>query len=151
MKKVKLPTGATVPAFGLGTWRMGDEPGAREEELATLRLGLDSGACLIDTAEMYGSGRAEELVAEAISGRREEVFVVSKVLPENASRQGTKAACQRSLRRLGTNRIDLYLLHWRSTVPLSETIEAFLGLQQAGDILSYGVSNLDIREMKELW
>src|SRR5256885_758881 len=129
MKTVRLPTGERVPAFGLGTWRVGDDPSMRQEEIATLRLGLELGASLIDTAEMYGNGRAEELVGEAIDGRREEVFMVSKVLPENASRQGTKAACRRSLRRLGTDRIDLYLLHWSGSVPLSETLEGFMELQ----------------------
>ncbi len=151
MKTVNLPSGETVPAFGLGTWHMGDEPGARREEVATLRLGLDLGARLIDTAEMYGDGRAEELVGEAIAGRRHEVFLVSKLLPSNASRRGAVAACERSLRRLKTDRLDLYLLHWRGDVPLSETVEAFVALQHAGKIRHYGVSNLDLEEMKELW
>jgi diketogulonate reductase-like aldo/keto reductase len=151
VKTVKLPSGEGVPAFGLGTWHVGDDPTKRKEEIATLRLGLDLGASLIDTAEMYGNGRAEELVAEAIAGRREDAFLVSKVLPENASRRGTVAACQKSLRRLKTDRIDLYLLHWRGSVPLSETMESFMELQQAGKILHYGVSNLDLAEMQELW
>lgn len=151
MKTVRLPSGERVPAFGLGTWRMGDDPDLRDEEVAALRLGLDRGARLIDTAEMYGEGRAEELVAEAIQGRRDEVFLVSKVLPQNASRRGAVAACERSLRRLKTGRLDLYLLHWRGGVPLSETIEAFMELQQAGKIRHYGVSNLDLAEMRELW
>jgi diketogulonate reductase-like aldo/keto reductase len=119
MKKVALPSSERVPAFGLGTWHVGDDPSCRAEEIATIRLAIDSGATLIDTAEMYGDGRAEELVGEAIVGRRDEVFLVSKVLPHNASRKGTIAACQRSLRRLGTDRIDLYLLHWRGSVPLA--------------------------------
>jgi diketogulonate reductase-like aldo/keto reductase len=135
----------------MGTWQMGDDPAARAEELATLRLGLDLGASLIDTAEMYGSGRAEELVAEAIQGRRDKVFLVSKVLPSNASRAGTNKACERSLRRLKTDRLDLYLLHWPGAVPISETLEAFLDLQQAGKIRYYGVSNLDFDEMEALW
>src|SRR5436309_1859247 len=151
MKTVRLPTGERVPAFGLGTWRMGDNPSTRQEETATLRLGLELGASLIDTAEMYGDGRAEELVGEAIKGRRDETFLVSKVLPENASRHGTIAACQRSLRRLETDRIDIYLLHWRGTMPLAETVEAFLELQQVGKIRAFGVSNLDLAEMQELW
>ena len=151
MKKIILPSGERVPAFGLGTWHIGDETVKRKEEVATLRLGLDRGASLIDTAEMYGGGRAEELVAEAIEGRREEAFLVSKVLPENASRRGTVGACHRSLRRLKTDRIDLYLLHWRGTVPLCETIEAFIELQQAGHIRYYGVSNLELADMQELW
>src|SRR5437016_1416889 len=124
MKRVLLPCGEWVPAFGLGTWRMGDDPAARKLELAALRLGLDLGASLIDTAEMYGDGRAEELVAEAIAGRRDEVFLVDKILPSNASRQGVRAACEGSLRHLNTDRIDLYLLHWPGRVPIAETIAA---------------------------
>ena len=151
MKIVRLPTGEQVPAFGLGTWCMGDNPATRHEEIATLRLGLDLGASLIDTAEMYGDGRAEELVGNAIKGRRDQTVLVSKVLPQNASRQGTIAACNRSLRRLQTDRIDIYLLHWRGTVPLAETVEAFVELQQAGKIRNFGVSNLDLTEMQELW
>jgi diketogulonate reductase-like aldo/keto reductase len=151
MKTVKLPSGETVPALGAGTWHMGDDRAKREEELATLRLALDLGVRLIDTAEMYGDGRSEELVGEAIKGRREEAFLVSKVLPQNASRAGTMAACQRSLRRLQTDRLDLYLLHWRGNVPLSETMAAFVDLQQSGQIRYYGVSNLDLEDMQELW
>ena len=151
MKTTALPSGEHVPAFGQGTWHVGDDPSNRSEEIATLRLGLDLGARLIDTAEMYGGGRAEELVAEAIAGRREEAFLVSKVLPENASRRGTVIGCQNSLRRLKTDRIDLYLLHWRGSVPFSDTIEAFLELQQAGKIRYFGVSNLDLAEMQEFW
>src|ERR1041385_2544361 len=109
MKTVRLPSGENVPAFGMGTWRMGDDAATQREELATLQLGLDLGATLIDTAEMYGDGRAEELVGKAIAGRRDKVFLVDKVLPSNASRQGTIAACDRSLRQLKTDRIDLYL------------------------------------------
>jgi diketogulonate reductase-like aldo/keto reductase len=130
---------------------MGDDPGARAEELATLRLGLDLGARLIDTAEMYGDGRAEELVGAAIAGRRGDAFIVSKVNPHNATRTGAIAACERSLRRLGTDRIDLYLLHWRGSVPLAETLDAFMTLQRDGKIRHYGVSNLDLTDMKELW
>ena len=140
-----------MPAFGLGTWHVGDDPAARNEEIATLRLGLDRGAKLIDTAEMYGDGRAEELVGLTIAGRRQEVFLVDKVLPSNASRRGVVAACERSLRRLKTDRIDLYLLHWRGNVPFSETVTGFMELQRAGKIRWYGVSNLDLGEMKELW
>jgi aldehyde reductase len=146
-----LPSGEQVPAFGLGTWNIGDTRAQRAEEIATLRLGLDAGAALIDTAEMYGDGRSEELVGEAIAGRRDEVFLVTKVLPENASRQGVPAACERSLRRLKTDRIDLYLLHWRGSVPLAETMGAFAALQKAGKIRHYGVSNLDLAAMQELW
>ena len=129
---------------------MGDARAEYEEEVATLRLGLDLGVKLIDTAEMYGDGRAEELVGEAISGRRDEVFLVDKVLPSNASRRGTVIACDRSLRRLKTDRIDLYLLHWPGNVPLSETVTAFEDLQQSGKIRHFGVSNLDVDQMKEL-
>ena len=151
MKTVTLPSGECVPAFGLGTWHMGDDPATRKEELATLRLGLDSGARLIDTAEMYGDGRAEQLVGETIRELREEVFVVDKVLPSNASRRGTITACERSLRRLKIDRIDLYLLHWRGNVPFAETVAAFIELQQTGKIQYYGVSNLDLKDLKELW
>ena len=151
MKTVALPSGERVPAFGLGTWNLGDDAAARAEEIATLRLGLDSGAVLIDTAEMYGDGRSEELISEAIAGRRDEVFLVSKVYPQNASAQAMSAACERSLRRLKTDRIDLYLLHWRGNVPLAETLQAFLRLRQAGKIRHYGVSNLDLKDMRSLW
>ena len=151
MKTVTLPSGERVPAFGLGTWNLGDDPATRAEEMATLRLGLDSGARLIDTAEMYGDGRSEELIAEAIAGRRDEVFLVSKLYPHNASAQAALAACERSLRRLKTDRIDLYLLHWRGSVPLAETLQAFMRLKEAGKIRHYGVSNLDLGDMRELW
>lgn len=151
MNLVTLPSGERVPAFGLGTWNMGEEPSARGEELATLRLGLELGATLIDTAEMYGEGRTEELVGEAIAGRREQVFLVSKVLPSKASRRGVVTACEQSLRRLRTDRLDLYLLHWRGEVPFAETIAGFTELQRAGKIRYYGVSNLDLGEMKEWW
>src|SRR5512133_1084846 len=151
MKTVTLPSGERVPAFGLGTWTLGDDRAARAEEIATLRLGLDSGATLIDTAEMYGDGRSEELIAEAIAGRRDEVFLVSKVYPHNASSKGLPEACERSLRRLRTDRLDLYLLHWRGGVPLAETLRAFRRLKDAGKIRHYGVSNLDLGDMQELW
>ena len=129
---------------------MGESAAARAEELASLRLGLDLGLTLIDTAEMYGEGLAEELVGEALAGRRDEAFIVSKVYPHNATRKGTIAACERSLRRLKTDRIDLYLLHWRGNVPLAETMQAFGALRQAGKIRHYGVSNLDLADMQEL-
>jgi len=151
MKPITLPSGEKAPAFGLGTWHMGDDAAAHREEVATLRLGIELGATLIDTAEMYGSGRAEQLVGEAIAGQREKVFLADKVLPSNASRRGTVTACERSLRRLKTDHIDLYLLHWRGEAPFSETIAAFLELQQAGKIRRFGVSNLDLAEMKEWW
>ena len=151
MRTVALPSGEHVPALGLGTWHLGEHPNTRAEEIATLRLGLDLGVTLIDTAEMYGDGRAEALIAEAVGDRRDEVFLVSKVLPQHASRRGTVAACEGSLRRLGTDRLDLYLLHWRGGVPLAETMEAFVALQRAGKIRHYGVSNLDLDDMLELW
>ena len=150
MNTVILPSGKRVSALGLGTWHLGDVRATRAEEIATLRLGLDLGSTLIDTAEMYGEGRSEELVAEAIEGRRDEVFLVSKVSPHNASRKGAVAACERSLARLRTDRIDLYLLHWRGNVPFAETLEAFVALQKAGKIHHFGVSNLDLADMQEL-
>lgn len=150
MKTVPLPSGERVPAFGQGTWHLGERPATRAEEIATLRLGLDLGATLIDTAEMYGEGQSEKLIAEAIDGRRDEVFLVSKVYPHNVSRQAAVAACERSLRRLNTDRLDLYLLHWRGEVPLAETMQAFLALQRAGKIRHYRISNLDLADMQEL-
>lgn len=150
MRKTKLPSGEAVPVLGQGTWYMGDEPHRRAEEIATLRLGLDLGMSLIDTAEMYGDGASEKLVGEAIAGRRDDVFLVSKVLPGNATRSGTIAACERSLKRLGTDRIDLYLLHWRGRTPFAETIAAFEALQDAGKIRHWGVSNMDVGDMQEI-
>jgi diketogulonate reductase-like aldo/keto reductase len=151
MKTVTLPSGETVPALGMGTWQMAGDRARRAEEVAALRLGLDRGLTLIDTAEMYGEGAAEELIAEAIGGRRDEVFLVSKVYPHNASRQGAIAACERSLKRLKTDRLDLYLLHWPGSVPIADTVAAFAELQQAGKIRHYGVSNFDAADMAELW
>jgi diketogulonate reductase-like aldo/keto reductase len=151
MKRVVLPGGERVAAMGQGTWQLATKRAARAEEVGTLRLGLDLGASLIDTAEMYGEGAVEELVGEAIAGRRDEVFLVSKVYPHNASKRGTAEACSRSLRRLRTDRIDLYLLHWRGQVRVEETIEAFLALQQQGKIRHFGVSNFDVHDMTELW
>ncbi|HVY06562.1 MAG TPA: aldo/keto reductase [Burkholderiales bacterium] len=150
MKTVTLPSGEQVPALGQGTWNMGDHRGTRAEEIASLRLGLDLGLTLIDTAEMYGEGKSEELIAEAIAGRREEVFLVSKVYPHNASRMGVVAACERSLARLRTDRIDLYLLHWRGNLAFRETLEGFQALKKAGKVRHYGVSNLDLDDMKEI-
>jgi diketogulonate reductase-like aldo/keto reductase len=147
---IELPSGEAVPVLGQGTWMMGEDTRRRADEVAALRLGLDLGMTLIDTAEMYGTGGAEEVVAEAIAGRRDEVFLVSKVLPENSSRRGTIAACDRSLRRLATDRIDLYLLHWRGSPPLRETLEAFDALVRAGKIRHWGVSNFDAADMAEL-
>src|SRR5215212_1076007 len=151
MRTVMLPSGERVPAFGQGTWRMGEIPARRGEEIVALKAGLDLGATLIDTAEMYGEGKAEGVVAEAIAGRRDEAFLVTKVYPHNASRKGTISACERSLKRLKTDRIDLYLLHWRGSVPLEETIAAFRELAAAGKIRHFGVSNLNFGDMQELW
>jgi diketogulonate reductase-like aldo/keto reductase len=146
----KLPSGGTVPAFGLGTWRMGESAARRKDEVAALQAGIELGMTLIDTAEMYGDGAAEQIVGEAVAGKRDGIFIVSKVLPSNATRRGTVTACERSLRNLNTDRIDLYLLHWRGSAPLHETLEAFIGLQKAGKIRHWGVSNLDISDMAEL-
>ena len=151
VRTARLPSGEAMPALGQGTWYMGDDPRRRADEIAALRLGLDLGMTLIDTAEMYGNGAAEELVAEAIAGRREEVFLVSKVLPGNATRRGTIAACERSLQRLRTDRLDLYLLHWRGGTPLQETLGAFETLVRAGKIRHFGVSNLGVSDLEELW
>jgi len=151
VRSLPLPSGRRVPALGLGTWHMGEDRARRRAEVAALRLGLDLGLSLVDTAEMYANGRAEEVVGEAIAGRRERVFVVSKVLPTNATRAGTIAACEGSLRRLRTDRIDLYLLHWRGPTALAETVEAFGDLTRAGKILGWGVSNLDPSDVAELW
>ena len=150
MKPVRLSSGEQVPALGQGTWYMGEDRSARKTEVAALQLGLDLGLTLIDTAEMYSEGGAEEVVGEALAGRREQAFVVSKVHPHNASRQGAVAACERSLKRLKTDRIDLYLLHWRGSHPLAETVAGFEALQRAGKIRHWGVSNLDLADMQEL-
>ena len=147
---VKFSSGKTVPALGQGTWTMGDSPRRRKEEVAALQLGLDLGMTLIDTAEMYASGGAEEIVGEAVSGRRDAVFIVSKVMPANASRKGTIAACEKSLKRLNTGHIDLFLLHWPGAVPIAETVDAFTTLKQDGKIRAWGVSNFDVDEMEEL-
>jgi diketogulonate reductase-like aldo/keto reductase len=150
MPLITLPTGQTVPALGQGTWTMGDAAKRRKEEIAALRLGLDLGMTLIDTAEMYASGGAEEVVGEAVAGRRDEVFLVTKVMPGNASRRGTAAACEKSLKRLKTDRVDLYLLHWPGPHPIAETVEAFTTLKRAGKIRHWGVSNFDVSEMEEV-
>ncbi|GIK79394.1 MAG: hypothetical protein BroJett024_04990 [Alphaproteobacteria bacterium] len=147
---VALPSGENVPVLGQGTWFMGERSAHAADEAAALRLGLDLGMTLIDTAEMYADGGAEEVVADAIAGRRDDVFLVGKVLPENASRRGTIAACERSLRRLGTDHIDLYLLHWSGSHPFADTVAAFRQLQKDGKIRHWGVSNLDIDEMEEI-
>jgi len=145
-----LPSGEAVAALGQGTWHMGDLPARRAAELAALRAGMDLGMTVIDTAEMYGDGAAESLVGEAIQGRRDQLFIVSKVLPHHASRRGTVAACEASLKRLATDRIDLYLLHWRGGVPLEATLAGFDDLQRAGKIRQWGVSNFDVDDMREL-
>jgi diketogulonate reductase-like aldo/keto reductase len=150
MHSIKLPNGETVPSLGLGTWMMGEDTSRCVEELAALRGGIEAGMTLIDTAEMYGDGAAEELVGQAVAGLRDDVFIVSKAYPQNASRDRLPLACEGSLRRLGTDRIDLYLLHWRGRVPLAETVEAMQALQQAGKIRHWGVSNLDTDDMDEL-
>ncbi|MGQ2904795.1 MAG: aldo/keto reductase [Neoaquamicrobium sediminum] len=150
IRTTRLPGGDDVPVLGQGTWGMGEKPIRRADEVAALRLGLDLGMSLIDTAEMYGDGGAEEVVGEAVSGRRDEVFIVSKVLPTHASRLGVVTACDHSLRRLQTDRIDLYLLHWRLGTPLAETVAGFEALQAAGKIRHWGVSNFDTADMVEL-
>lgn len=149
MRTLKLLSGQTIPVLGMGTWQMGERHRDRQTEIAALRHGLDLGLSLIDTAEMYGEGGAEDVIAQAIANRRSEVFLVSKVYPHNASKRGAIAACERSLKRLKTDYLDLYLLHWRGSIPLAETLEAFQTLQQAGKIRSYGVSNFDVEDMEE--
>jgi diketogulonate reductase-like aldo/keto reductase len=150
MRTVRLPDGTAVPALGQGTWHMGERASAAKAEVAALKLGIELGMTLIDTAEMYGNGGAEEVVAEAVEGVRERLFIVSKVYPHNASRSGVPAACERSLRRLRTDWIDLYLLHWRGSHPLAETVAAFEQLRAQGKIRHWGVSNFDARDMAAL-
>jgi diketogulonate reductase-like aldo/keto reductase len=146
---VTLPGGESMPAYGLGTWHMGEDRRRAAVEAAAVRLGIELGMTLIDTAEMYGSGGAEEIVAEASRGLRERLFIVSKVLPYNASRDGVAAACERSLKRLRTDRIDLYLLHWRGAVPLADTLAGFERLRRDGKIRHHGVSNFNTEDMRE--
>ena len=150
VRVTKLPEGEAMPVLGQGTWYLGEGLRPRAEEIAALRLGIDLGMTLIDTAEMYGNGATEELVGEAIAGRRDQVFLVSKVLPSHATATGTVAACDRSLRRLRTDQIDLYLLHWRGAVPLVETLEGFEALIRAVKIRYWGVSNFDVTDLEEL-
>jgi hypothetical protein len=147
---VSLPDGERIPALGQGTWEMGENPARRAAEIDALRCGIELGMTLIDTAEMYGDGATESLLGEALGGLRNQVFLVSKVYPHNASRRGVIAACERSLKRLKTDRLDLYLLHWRGSVPLAETVEAFEALRDAGKIRHWGVSNFDTDDMEEL-
>lgn len=149
MQYLTLKNGDRVPSLGLGTWRMGEQTSQAANEVAVLQRGIDLGLTLIDTAEMYGDGGAESIVGEAITGRRDAVYLVSKVLPSNASHKGTIVACEASLKRLGTDKIDLYLLHWRGNYPLAETLAAFQELRQAGKIGAFGVSNFDLKDMQE--
>lgn len=149
MRSCKLPSGAVLPVLGLGTWRMGESGRRRADELDALKYGLDLGYPMIDTAEMYGEGEAEKIVGEAIKGRAERPYIVSKVYPHNGTRTGTIAACERSLKRLGVDRLDLYLLHWRGGAPLEETFEAFHRLRDAGKIADFGVSNFDRGDMED--
>lgn len=150
MNSIRFPDGTQVPALGQGTWMMAERPAQRAAELAALRAGVESGLTLIDTAEMYANGESERLVGEALRGLRDQVFLVSKAYPQNASRQQLPQACEASLKRLGTDRLDLYLLHWRGRVPLAETVEAMEKLVAAGKILRWGVSNLDTPDLQEL-
>ena len=149
--RVTFPDGATVPALGFGTWRMGESARRRAAEVAAVKLAVDLGMTLLDTAEMYGDGAAETIVGEATAGRRDDVFIVSKVYPHNAGAKSAIAACERSLKRLRTDRLDLYLLHWRGQIPLAETVGAFERLLRDGKIVRWGVSNFDPDDMGELW
>jgi diketogulonate reductase-like aldo/keto reductase len=151
VRTTRLPSGQAVPVLGLGTWRMGEKRARRRDEIAALQLGIELGMTLIDTAEMYADGGAETVVGKAIADRRDDVFLVSKVLPRHASRRGTVQACEHSLKRLGTTHLDLYLLHWRADTPLEETIGAFETLREAGKIRHWGVSNFDIPDLEEVW
>jgi diketogulonate reductase-like aldo/keto reductase len=150
MRYVELNTGERVPSLGVGTWRMGENRARKRDEIEVLKLALDLGLKLIDTAEMYGEGEAEAVVGEAVAGRRDEVFIVSKIYPHNASSKLAALACENSLKRLRTDRIDLYLLHWRGSHPVAETVSAFERLKQQGKIRHWGVSNFDVADMKEL-
>ena len=151
MRTTQFPSGENLPVLGQGTWHMGEDADRRASEIAALRLGLDLGMNVIDTAELYGSGASEQLIAEAIAGRRDEAFLVSKVLPHHATRRGTIHACESSLKRLNTDHLDLYLLHWRGKVPLNDTVEAFEQLVKSGKIRRWGVSNFDVADMEELF
>jgi diketogulonate reductase-like aldo/keto reductase len=150
MRTLRLLDGPEIPVLGQGTWCMAEDSRRRAGEVAALRAGIDLGMTLIDTAEMYGDGASEKLIAEALAGRRADLFLVSKVLPHHATRKGTIAACEASLRRLGTDYLDLYLLHWRGQVPLGETLEALQTLVRDGKIRQWGVSNFDVSDMEEL-
>ncbi len=158
MKTLSLPTGVPIPRLGLGTWRLGESRTGRAADVAAVRSAIEIGYRLIDTAEMYGEGGAEEVVGQAVADalragdvRRDELFIVSKVYPHNASRKGTVQACERSRRRLGLDRIDLYLLHWRGEHPLADTVAAMHALVAGGQIAHWGVSNFDVDDMEELF
>lgn len=150
LRHTTLRSGETVPVLGQGTWGLAEGKHSGEEEITALRVGIDLGMTLIDTAEMYADGEAERLIGKAIKGRRDDVFLVDKVLPQNATREGTVLACEQSLHRLGTDYIDLYLLHWREHIPLQETVAGFAQLVEEGKIRNWGVSNFDIADMEEL-
>lgn len=149
MQNLTLPSNARMPKYGMGTWHMGEQPDQRPHEVSALRAGIDAGARLIDTAEMYASGGAEEVVSEAIAGRRDKVFLVSKVLPSNGSYAKVMGACENSLSRLRTDRLDLYLYHWRGGTPLEETFRALVDLQKQGKVIDFGVSNFDVEDLDE--
>jgi diketogulonate reductase-like aldo/keto reductase len=150
IRNLQFAGGCTMPAFGMGTWKMGEDPARRQAEVRALALAMDLGVTLLDTAELYGDGAAEEIVGEAVADHRSKLFLVSKVMPHHASRRGTVAAAEASLRRLGTDVIDLYLLHWRGAHPLAATLEAFMQLRRQGKIRFFGVSNFDAADMDEL-
>src|SRR4029450_11286352 len=149
LRTVTLPGGEEIPVLGVGTWGMAERPAHRMEEIAALQRAVDPGMPVIDPAEMYAGGAAEQLVAAALRDRRREIFLVSKVLPQHATRRGAVSACEASLRRLKTHHLDLYLLHWRGTVPLDETLDAFEGLERPGKIKHGGVSDFDVDELEE--
>ncbi len=151
MRRVALPGGTSVPALGQGTWRMGEDASRRQAETEALRTGVELGMTMVDTAEMYGEGETERFLGEALDGLRDQVFLVSKAYPQNAGRGRLERACEASLRRLRTDRLDLYLLHWRGSVPLAETVEGMEALRSAGKIAAWGVSNLDAADMDELF
>src|SRR5438445_9585257 len=151
IRTTQLPSGEKVPVLGQGTWHMGEDADRHQAEISALRLGLDLAMNLIDTAELYGSGASEVLIGEAIEGRRDDAFLVSKVLPDHATRRGTISACEKTLKRLNTDHLDLYLLHWRGKIPLAETVEAFEQLVSSGKIGHWGVSNFDVADMEELF
>ncbi len=158
MHDVKLPGGVTLPALGMGTWRMGESGATKAGDTAAVRQAVEVGYRLFDTAEMYGEGGAESMLGQALGEamragdvRRDELVIVSKVYPHNAGRESAVAACERSLRRLGLDQLDLYLLHWPGSIPLAQTVEAFERLRDAGRLREWGVSNFDTDDMQALW